>query len=89
MKPADLQKLKGKTIEARNKPGTPDQFGKGGIESADRREQRKRDQEAGLVPFAVKLHGDLVKELQAKAQSAGKGLNETVDEIIRKGLKAK
>ena len=89
MKPADLQKLKGKTIAVRNQPGPSDKFGKGGLESADRREQRKRDQEAGLVPFAVKLHGDLVKELHAKAQSAGKGLNETVDEIIRKGLKAK
>ena len=89
MKPADLAKLKGKTIAVRNQPGAPDKFGKGGIESADRREQRKRDQEAGLVPFAVKLHGDLVKELQAKAQSSGKGLNEVVDEAIRKGLKAK
>ncbi|QJR11984.1 hypothetical protein DSM104443_03067 [Usitatibacter rugosus] len=88
MKPADLQKLKGKTIAVRNQPGPSDKFGKGGLESADRREQRKRDQEAGLVPFAVKLHGDLVKELQAKV-TAGKGLNEVVDEIIRKGLKAK
>ncbi len=89
MKPADLQKLKGKTIAVRNQPGTPDRFGKGGLESADRREQRRLDQEAGLVPFAVKLHGDLVKELHALAQSSGKNLNEVVDGVVRKGLKAK
>lgn len=89
MKPADLQKLKGKTIEVRQGPGGSDRYGKGSGEVADRKEQRRRDQEAGLVPFAVKLHQDLVKEIQALAQKRGTGLNEVADEVIRKGLKAK
>lgn len=90
MKPADLQKLKGKTIAARHGSGpATDRFGKGAVEVVDRKEQRRRDQEAGLVPFAVKLHQDLVKEIQARAQSAGTGLNEVTEELIRKGLKAK
>lgn len=89
MKPADLAKLKGKTITGRQGPGTGDRYGKGSGEIPDRKEQRRRDQEAGLVPFAVKLHQDLVTELQALAQKRGAGLGEIVDELIRKGLKAK
>lgn len=90
LKKADLEKLKGKTIAGRQgPPGSPDRFGKGASEVFDRREQRRRDQEAGLVPFAVKLHGDLVRELQALAQSRGTGINELTDELLRKGLKAK
>ncbi|HXN16255.1 MAG TPA: hypothetical protein VN878_07740, partial [Usitatibacter sp.] len=53
----------------------------------DKREQRERDREAGLVPFAVKLHGDLVKEIHALAQSRGLSLNELVTELLQKGLK--
>ena len=89
MKPADLQKLKGKTITGRQGPTNTDRFGKGSGEVVDRKEQRRRDQEAGLVPFAVKLHQDLVTEIQALAQKKSLGLNETVDDLIRKGLKAK
>ena len=89
MKKADLEKVKGKTISGRQGPGAADRYGKGVAEVFDRREQRRRDQEAGLVPFAVKLHGDLVKEIQALAQTRGTGLNEVADELLRKGLKAK
>jgi hypothetical protein len=89
MKKADLEKLKGRTVELRHGPGASDRFGKGAVAVVDRKEQRRRDQEAGLVPFAVKLHGDLVRELQALAQARGTGLNEVADELIRKGLKAK
>lgn len=90
MKPTDLQKLKGKTIEVRHGSGPAgDRYGKGAAAVVDRKEQRRRDQEAGLVPFAVKLHQDLVKEIQALAQSRGAGLNEVTDELLRKGLKAR
>jgi len=89
LKKADLEKQKGKSIAGRQGPGAADRYGKGSGEVADRREQRRRDQEAGLVPFAVKLHQDLVREIQALAQARGTGLNETTDELIRKGLKAK
>lgn len=90
MKKADLEKLKGKTIVGRQGAGTTnDRFGKGAVDVVDKREQRRRDQAAGLVPFAVKLHGDLVKELQALATAQGTGLGEVTDEILRKGLAKK
>jgi hypothetical protein len=37
----------------------------------------------------VKLHEDLVREVQAAAQARGVGLNELTAELIRKGLQAK
>ena len=55
----------------------------------DRREQRKRDQALGLVPFAVKLDGALVKQLQTLALERGTGLNELTAELLKKGLKGK
>ena len=55
----------------------------------DRREQRKLDQAAGLVPFAVKLNIDLVKELQTRAAARDGALTEVVTELIKKGLAAK
>jgi hypothetical protein len=88
MKKADLEKLKGKKI-AGGGFGANDRFGRGAGVPADKREQRERDREMGLVPFAVKLHGDLVKEIHAAAQARGEGLNEVTADLIRKGLKAK
>jgi hypothetical protein len=41
----------------------------------------------GLVPFAVKLHGDLIREVHALAQSRGAPLSEVTAELIREGLK--
>jgi hypothetical protein len=38
------------------------------------------------VPFAVKLNGDLVKQIQALAQTRQTGLNEVVAELLKKGL---
>jgi hypothetical protein len=88
MKKTDLEKLKGKKIIGGGF-GQSDRFGRDAHATMDKREQRERDRELGLVPFACKLHGDLVREIQAAAQSRGVGLNEIADEIIRKGLKSK
>ena len=52
----------------------------------DRKEQRRRDQAAGLVPFAVKLHGDLVKRIHARAQARGVSVGEVVAELLEKAL---
>ena len=89
MKKAELEKLKGRTIEGRHGPGTPDRFGRDSAAPNDRREQRRRDAEAGLVPFAVKLHGDLLREVRALAEKRGVDLNEITAELLQKGLKAK
>ena len=54
----------------------------------DKREQRKIDQAKGLVPFALKLDGELVKQIQALAQERKTGLNEVVAELLKKGLES-
>jgi hypothetical protein len=89
MKKADLEKMMGKKIAAGGFGAANDRFGRGSAVPADKREQRERERELGLVPFAVKLHGDLVKEIHAAAKARGEGLNEVTADLIRKGLKAK
>ena len=87
MKKADLEKQQGRKLAG---PGTtPDRFGKGAAAVLDKREQRERERELGLVPFAVKLHADLVRDLHAAAEKRGVGLNELIAELLRKGLAAK
>ena len=83
MAKSDAKKLMGKMVA----PGVG-AMGNSGSDTAvvDRREQRKLDQAAGLVPFAVKLNGDLVKQLQALAKERGADLNEVVAEVLAKGL---
>ena len=88
MKKAELEKLKGKKIAAGGF-GQSDRFGRDAHAPMDKREQRERDRELGLVAFACKLHVDLVRDSQAAAQTRGVSLNEIADELIRKGLKAK
>ena len=90
MKKTDLEKKKGLKINTSvNRFGTPDRFGKDATIPQGRREQRKLDQSLGLVPFAVKLNSDLVKQVQALAEERKVGLNEIVAELLTKGLKAK
>jgi len=89
MKKTDLvknleKKIKGKMQAA----GVPGRFAEGAAQLPDRREQRKLDQAAGLVPFAVKLHGDLVKQLQTLAEAGDGNLNALVDRLLRAGLGA-
>jgi hypothetical protein len=52
----------------------------------DRREQRERARALGLVPFAVKLNGDLVQQLHALSKERGVELNQLVAELLQKGL---
>ena len=87
MKATDLAKLKGKKIEVQQQQtGTPDRFGKDAHTALDKRGQRERDRELGLVPFACKLHSDLVKQIRDLAASRNMGLNEITAELIVKGL---
>ncbi|MES2538040.1 MAG: hypothetical protein V4632_19435 [Pseudomonadota bacterium] len=83
MAKSDAKKLMGKM----DAPGAAG-FGKGEATVLHRREQRKRDQALGLVPFAVKLNSDLVQQLQALAKERGVDLNEVVADVLTKGLKA-
>jgi hypothetical protein len=89
LKKTDMERLRAASITDRlQKTAPPARYGK---ESAvlSRREQRKLDQAQGLVPFAVKLNSDLVKQIQARAQELGAPLNEVVAELLAKGLAAR
>jgi hypothetical protein len=54
--------------------------------AVDRREQRRLDQAAGLVPFAVKINGDLVKQLQDRATRDAVDLNTLVGDLLTTAL---
>jgi hypothetical protein len=87
MKKTELEKLKGAMIGDRmGRAVTPGRFGKEAAEIPNRREQRKLDQAKGLIPFAVKIDGELVKQIQTLAQQRNTGLNEVVAELLKKGL---
>ncbi|MFN0318016.1 MAG: hypothetical protein ACKVQA_23565 [Burkholderiales bacterium] len=87
MKRTELEKKQGKKIDSAIAQGKiSHRFGHGVASIVDKREQRKRDQALGLIPFAVKLESSLVKEVQDLAQKRELGLNEAVAEILRKGL---
>ena len=66
--------------------GVPSRFAQGAAALPDRREQRKLDQAAGLVPFAVKLNKELVARLGEVAAARQVTLNALVDEVLRAGL---
>jgi len=87
MKHADLEKLKGVKIDDKmGRAATSGRFGRGSADIPNRREQRKLDQAQGLVPFAVKLNGELVKQIQALALQRQTNLNDVVAELLKKGL---
>lgn len=87
MKRTDLAKSKFLKVNTKmRQASTPERFGEGAAALPDRREQRKLDQAAGLVPFAVKLNGELVKQIQTLAQTRQIGINELVAELLGKAL---
>ena len=87
MKNTDLHKNAGQKISGEmRRSGSPNRFGSGASATQDRRDQRKLDQAQGLVAFAVKLDGELVKQVHAAALARQTGLNETVAELLAKGL---
>jgi hypothetical protein len=87
MKKTDLVKQLAKKLDGRMKTaGVPGRFGQGGAEVVDRREQRKRDAAAGLVPFACKLPAELVKRLHERAAAHEGGVNALVADALRKAL---
>lgn len=89
MKKTDLEKNKAQKIMGQmQKAGVPNRFGEGAAALPDRREQRKIDQAAGLVPFAVKLHEDLARQLREQAEKEGVGINELTARLIKAGQAA-
>ena len=87
LKKTDLARNLALKLEGRMKAAaTPDRFSQGAAPAADKREQRRRDAAAGLVPFACKLPADLVKTLQARADVHAGGINGLVAELLRDAI---
>jgi hypothetical protein len=83
----DLEKNRGIKINGKiGAGGIPDRFGAGAGGGVDKREQRKLDQAAGLIPFACKLPAALVKQLQERGMSTEGGINAFVAEQLSKAL---
>ena len=87
MKRTDLEKLKALKLRSDLRgSAVPDRFAGGHAEAATRREQRELDRARGLVPFAVKLEGELVARVRAHAEKSGQPLNDAVAALLAKGL---
>lgn len=88
MKPAELQKFNAMKLvnRMRNDAGARGLPGSN-AGPVDRREQRRLDQAAGLMPFAVKLNGELIGQVRALAAERKTGINEVVAELLQKALK--
>jgi len=87
MKKTDLEKTKAMKIAGQMRAaGTADRWAQGAAAAGDRREQRRRDAEAGLVPFACKLPQQLVTRLRERAAGRDGGVNETVAELLARAL---
>ena len=87
LKKFDLAKNLGLKIDARRKAAAvPGRFADEAATALDKREQRRRDTAAGLVPFACKLPADLNQTLRDRAASHPEGLNGLVAELLLKSL---
>ena len=88
MKKSDLDKNLGMKIGGKMKAAAiPSRFGQDAAALPDRREQRRRDAAAGLVPFACKLPADLANALREKSAGREDGINGLVAELLKKALK--
>ena len=87
MKKTDIVKQLAKKLDGRMKAtDIPGRFAQGAAEMVDRREQRRRDTAAGLVPFACKLPADLVKRLNERAAAHEGGVNGWMADALSKAL---
>lgn len=88
MKKTDLEKLKGLRIAGEmRRAAPPERYGKGSA-AETRRERRRREQALGLMPFAVKLEAELVRRVHERATVRAASLDDTVAELLRRGLDA-
>ena len=82
----DLQKNQALKLAGQLKQAaTPDRFGTAS-QAPDRREQRKLDQAAGLVPFPLKLSQAQADALRAAAAERGITTNDLVAQALQKAL---
>jgi hypothetical protein len=70
LKKIDMERLRAASAENRSRQAAP----------------AERDRAQGLVPFAVKLNGELVKKLHAIAQQRQAPLDAVVAELLERSL---
>lgn len=88
MKKTDLVKHLAKKIDGQMKVApVPGRFGQAAGAVVDKREQRRLDAQAGLLPFACKLPADLVRQLHDRAVGHEGGLNALVAELLGRSLR--
>lgn len=88
MKKTDMAKSEAKKLAPQAGAKSASFGAAAGMPAPDRREQRERERALGLVPFAVKLNGDLVQQLQQLSKERGVELNQLVAQLLHKGLSA-
>ena len=87
MKKTDLEKALAKKIAGRaGGTAAAQRYGQGAAEVPDRREQRRLDSAAGLVPFACKLPQALATRLAECGATHEGGLNALVAKLVEQGL---
>ncbi len=87
LKREDLARQMQLKIDGQRKgAAVPGRFGQAAGDVVDRKEQRKRDAAAGLVPFACKLPAELTQKLRERAEATGGDLNALVAELLTKAL---
>ncbi|MDC8787202.1 hypothetical protein [Roseateles koreensis] len=87
MKKTDLDRLAGLKLDSQMRGApVPGRFGQGAAQLPDRKEQRRLDAAAGLVPFACKLPSELTQTLRERAAGHADGINGLVAELLRKAL---
>jgi hypothetical protein len=90
VKKFDIEKNKALKLANELKQGNAARFGTPLEPKLDKREQRRLDQEKGLVPFACKLDSHLVKQLQEHATNHEGGMSEALaDLLVKAGLERK
>jgi hypothetical protein len=90
VKKFDIEKNKALKLANSLKQGNSARFGTDAAPKLDKREQRRLDQEKGLVPFACKLDADLVRQLQERATAHAGGMSEALaDLLVAAGLTRK
>jgi len=87
MKKTDLVKNLAKKIDGQMKGvAVPGRFGQAAAAALDKREQRRIDAQAGLLPFACKLPADLVRQLHDRAVGHEGGLNALIAQLLAQSL---
>jgi hypothetical protein len=83
VKKFDLEKNKALKLANSLKQGVSARFGADPAPpKLDKREQRRLDQEKGLVPFACKLDANLVRQLKERAAAHEGGMSDMLAELL-------